>query len=491
MNELDAIRRERDLLERLLDLGHEADIGAFLRETLAVAVERTGALRGYLALVQNGDEPRWSASYECSTEQVQEIEASVSSGIVGAALARGEVLCINNAMLDPAWSTRASIQRHQVEAVICAPIGAAPPLGVLYLQGRPGGGRFPEESTARVERLCRWLEPLARRHLDSLVTDRTVGLRARLQVADLAGRSDAMVRLLEQVALAARFDVDALLVGPTGSGKTAVARAIARSSGRADKPFVEVNCAALSAGLVEAELFGAAPGSYTGAPRDGLQGLIPAAEGGVLFLDEIAELTAAAQAALLQFLDDHKRFRRVGDPTLRSADVRVIAATHTDLTAPGRFRADLYHRLNTLTVRVPGLDERVEDIPLIAERVLIERAVRHNITARPLSRSAVRALLAQEWPGHVRELAKALEVGLMRADVAHATTIEVEHLYPDRPVEDRPPTWAEANRTFQRGFLLSQLDELGWNVAAVALRLDLAKSHVYALIQTLGLAKPK
>lgn len=491
MNERDAIARERDLLERLLDLGQEADIAAFLRETLAVAVERTGALRGYLALVQNGDEPRWSASYECSSEQILEIEASVSSGIVGTALARGEVMCITNAMLDPAWSARVSVQRHHVEAVICAPIGAAPPIGVLYLQGRPGGGRFPEECAARVERLCRWIEPLAQRHIESLTTDHTADLRARLQVADLAGRSEAMLRLLEQVALAARFEVDTLLVGPTGSGKTAVARAIARSSARADKPFVEVNCAALSAGLVEAELFGAAPGSYTGAPRDGMQGLIPAADGGVLFLDEIAQLTPASQAALLQFLDDEKRYRRVGDPTLRRADVRVIAATHANLTAPGHFRADLYHRLNTLTVRVPGLAEREADIPLIAERVLAERAARHNIGPRPLSRAAVRALMAQEWPGHVRELAKVLEVGLMRADVAHAPTVEVEHLFPDRPAEDRPPTWAEANRTFQRGFLAEVLGELSWNVAAVAARLDLAKSHVYALIQTLGLTRPK
>lgn len=489
MNERDAIARERDLLERLLDLGQETDIDAFLRETLAVAVERTGAQRGYLALVQNGDEPRWSASYECSSEQIQEIEASVSSGIVNTSLTKGLVMSITNAMLDPAWSARASIQRHQIEAVICAPIGAAPAIGVLYLQGRPGGGRFPEDCPARVERLCRWVEPLARRHIESLVADRTAALRARLQVADLAGRSDAMVRLLEEVALAARFEVDTLLLGPTGSGKTAVARAIARSSARADQPFVEVNCAALSVGLVEAELFGAAPGSFTGAPRDGLLGLIPAAEGGVLFLDEIAQLTPASQAALLQFLDDQKRFRRVGDPTIRHADVRVIAATHADLTAPGHFRADLYHRLNTLTVRVPGLAEREADIPLIADKVLADRAARHNIAPRPLSRAAVRALMAQEWPGHVRELAKAIEVGLMRADVAHASAVDVEHLFPDRPAEDRPPTWAEANRTFQRGFLAGVLDELGWNVAAAAARLDLAKSHVYALIQTLGLAK--
>jgi two-component system response regulator GlrR len=210
-----------------------------------------------------------------------------------------------------------------------------------------------------------------------------------------------------------------------------------------------------------------------------------------LFLDEIAELTPPAQAALLQFLDEDKRFRRVGDPSLRRADVRVIAATHTDLTAQGRFRVDLFHRLNTLTVRVPGLDERKEDISLISAQLLQERAAKHQMAAIPISMAALRALTGMDWVGHIRQLAKALEVGLMRANLAGANVIDVEHLFPDRAGEVRPETWAEATRRFQAGFLRDVLEDVSWNVVAAAERLDLAKSHVYALIQSLGLSKPR
>ena len=231
------------------------------------------------------------------------------------------------------------------------------------------------------------------------------------------GRSAAMQeahRLLEQ---AARLDITVLLTGETGTGKELAARAVHLNSARREKPFVAVNCGALPAELVESELFGHGKGAFTGAAQ-AKAGLFEEAHGGTLFLDEVGELPLNAQVKLLRVLQE-REIRRVGETRPVQVDVRVVAATHRDLraaAAQGRFREDLFYRLNVFPVQLPPLRERKEDIPLLAAHLLDKHCAAMGRTLEGMSPEALRTLVGYPWPGNVREL----ENALMRA-VAVAT----------------------------------------------------------------------
>jgi DNA-binding NtrC family response regulator len=234
-------------------------------------------------------------------------------------------------------------------------------------------------------------------------------------LARLVGRSPAMTALRSRLAAAAKVDVGVLLTGPTGSGKDLAAMALHEESPRRDKPMVSLDCGALPERLIESELFGHEKGAFTGA-ESRRRGRLELAEGGTLFLDEVGELPLSSQAKLLRALQE-RRFRRVGGSDEIAFDVRVVAATNADLSEArrtGRFREDLYHRLAELSLAVPSLEERREDIPLLAE-VLLQRA--SQIFGKPvedLSPEVLRALSARVWPGNVRELQNVLKRALIR-----------------------------------------------------------------------------
>lgn len=491
-DELGRVRRERDLMARILDLDGGSDPGSFLPDALGLALEWTGAKRGYMAVYPPGgrpEQPRWWHAVGCEDVEVARIHRAISHGVITSVLTDRQPLRLINAMLDPAWGQRESIRRNNVEAVICAPIGRDRVVGVLYLQGRPGGGAFSEADLAQVVQLSRWLAPAARRVLDTAPRlDSGADIRGRIDVHDLIGAGEAMGGVLRQIELAARFQIDVLITGPTGAGKSSIARAITRNSARADKPFVEVNCAAIPEALLEAQIFGVAPGAFTGAPPRGAEGFVQAAEGGALFLDEIADLPLSGQAALLQLLSD-RQYRRMGDPKSRVADVRVIAATNADLraaVASGRFREDLLHRLDTLAIRVPSLAERAEDIPEIARSVLARLARQHGVAPLALEFSALVRVSAREWPGNVRQLAKALEVGLLRATMQGRAEIQLDDVLPGEiavGAEDGDGVWQEETRQFQRRLLVAALDRAGGSATEAAKLLGLARSRVYALIE--------
>ena len=496
MDPADATRHERDVLARLLDLTEVNDADTFLREALALVIARTGAWRGYLALLDAGDaaRPRWWTAVAFDARTLDDLRGAVSGGVIGQALALGRPLRITNAALDPAWAGRASIQRNQVEGVLCCPIGPPPAVGVLYLQGHPGGGAFTADDEQVVSRICAWLAPQAARHRRRVLADATADVRARVDAPGIAGRGDATRRLLEEIEFAATSGVETVLLGPTGSGKTEIARAIWRNGPRASGPFVAWSCAVLPQGIPEVELFGAAPGAYTGAPPGGLPGLVGAAEGGVLFLDEVGELSPAAQALLLQVLDDDRTYRRVGDPRPRTADFLLVAATHHDLAREvddGRFRRDLWHRMSTHVIDVPGLEARRDDIETIAEHLLERIAARRGHRRAPLSPAAAQALTDARWPGNVRELAKVLETAAIRAHRDGSPHVGLRHLYPGRADPDEgPQTWREATAAFQARLLRRTLEQAGWRVSDAARALDLQRQHLYELMARLGIERP-
>jgi Nif-specific regulatory protein len=501
--ELEQIRRERDLYLRLLDLGALTEIESFLGESLKLVVELTGAQNGYLELRDPRDADEndgWYLSHGFSALETDDVRSLISRGIVAEVLATGQTVDTPSAVLDPRFGARGSVQAMRIEAVLCIPIGSDPPLGALYLQGHETPGPFSEEERRRAEIFCHHLARLA----DSLILrlkvegqpDPTESLRHTLRLEGVVGRSPALASLLREVSVVSPLDVSILLTGESGTGKSQIARVVHENGLRAGHPFVEVNCAALPETLIESELFGAVAGAHSTATRS-IPGKVAAAERGTLFLDEVSEITLASQGKLLQLLQS-KQYYPLGSAEPRTADVRVIAATNTDLEAAvrrGRFREDLYYRLKVLPVRVPGLDERRDDIPELARYFVSAAAARHHLPALELSRSAVNALVNAEWPGHIRQLANAVEVALIRAAGTGASGIGREHVFPELASQQEEAmeslTYQQQTRRFQRQLLRDTLEDKGWNISATARTLDLARSHVYKLMEALDVRGAK
>ncbi|MCK6430623.1 MAG: sigma 54-interacting transcriptional regulator, partial [Burkholderiaceae bacterium] len=242
--------------------------------------------------------------------------------------------------------------------------------------------------------------------------------RAKYSFSNFLGSSAAVMEAKRQARRAAQMDGNVLLLGETGSGKELLAHAIHVASSRHEGPFIAVNVAAVPETLMEAEFFGVAPGAYTGADRKGRDGKFKLADGGTLFLDEIGDMAPAVQAKLLRVLQDQE-FEPLGSNRVIRTDVRVIAATSRDLAklvAEGRFRTDLYYRLNVLTIHVPPLRERIDDLELLCEHLLDQIARRNGVAPREIAPSALAALRAYGWPGNIRELSNVLERAVMMSE---------------------------------------------------------------------------
>ena len=316
---------------------------------------------------------------------------------------------------------------------------------------------------------------------------------------DLVGAAPAMREAYRLIQRAAPTRATVLVTGESGTGKELVARALHAAGPRARRPMLAVNCAALPAELAESELFGHAKGAFTGAVKDHV-GLFEAADGGTLFLDEIGDMPLALQAKLLRVLETGE-VTRVGATRAVPVDVRVVAATHRPLDAlvrEGRFREDLLYRLNVLTVALPPLRERREDVPALAAHFLAHFAGRHGVPAKPLADDARRALLAHDWPGNVRELRNALERALLLADgdaiaAADLPASVAGSAAPLRPVEAAAAElpFAEARRraldAFDRAFLAAALERHGGNVSAAARALGLHRQSLQKLLARIGL----
>jgi len=287
----------------------------------------------------------------------------------------------------------------------------------------------------------------------------------------ILGQSPSLAAQLEKLPLVAGCDTNVLISGETGTGKELFARAIHYLSRRNDGPFVAVNCGAIPAELVENELFGHEAGAYTTAVT-AQNGLLREASGGSLFLDEIDTLTPALQVKLLRFLQD-KEYRPLGTSKPRHANIRIIAASNTlldEAMRTGRFRHDLYYRLSVLSLELPPLRERPEDIPLLARHFLAKYATELNRPARDFVPGAVQLLLTQPWPGNVRELENVIQRGVLLCESA---TVELRHLgFPPRPRESGGTSFkylkARAVHQFEQQYLLELLDEHDGNISAAA-----------------------
>jgi two-component system nitrogen regulation response regulator NtrX len=314
---------------------------------------------------------------------------------------------------------------------------------------------------------------------------------------EIVGRSFAIRALIEKIERVAPTPARVLITGENGTGKELVARAVHRLSTRANGPFVEVNCAAIPSELIESELFGHMKGSFTGAIAD-RAGKFEQADGGTLFLDEVGDMSLSAQAKVLRVLEDGV-VTRIGGAKPISVDVRVIAATNKNLEteiAEGRFREDLYYRLNVVPVTVPPLRDRREDIPLLAAHFTALLSAHEGMAPRVLTQDAVERLSAFDWPGNVRELRNTVERILILASGPRITAADVDRLVGQRAVEQTSigslmecRTFEEFKDAAERAFLLAKLREHDWNVSETARLLDMPRSNLYKKIERYGLTR--
>ena len=300
--------------------------------------------------------------------------------------------------------------------------------------------------------------------------------------AGIITRSPRMEDLLRQAKLVADSDASVLIFGESGTGKELLARAIHQASRRSVKPFVAVNCGAIPGDLLESELFGHARGAFTGAVQ-AHKGLFQAADGGTLVLDEIGDMPLPLQVKLLRVLQEGE-VRPVGSTQAIPVDVRVISATHRDLESQreqGHFREDLYYRLNVVSLKLPSLAERREDIPLLAAHILRRLAERYRKPAPALAPDAMALLVAAPWPGNVRQLLNLLEqaVALTTTPVIPATLVQAalkEDAAALIPFE-------EARKTFERDYLVRLLKITGGNVTQAAQLAKRNRTEFYKLLQ--------
>lgn len=294
-------------------------------------------------------------------------------------------------------------------------------------------------------------------------------------------RSPIMLRLLEQAKMVAQSDVSVLINGPSGSGKEILAQAIHRASSRGNKPFIAINCGALPEPLLESELFGHAKGAFTGAVSN-RTGLFQATAGGTLFLDEIGDMPVSLQVKLLRVLQERK-VRPLGSNHDIDIDVRVISATHRDLPKAmekGEFREDLYYRLNVVNLKLPALNERPEDIPLLADHFLRQAAARHKPFVRSFAHEAMKRLTAASWPGNVRQL-----VNVIEQCVALTSTPVINESLVEQALEGENtalPTFAEARGLFELNYLRKLLQITKGNVTHAARMAGRNRTEFYKLL---------
>src|SRR2546429_6454784 len=337
--------------------------------------------------------------------------------------------------------------------------------------------------------------------------NRTLKRRIEIETSQrgaLLGNSDAMQRVRSMIEKVADTDATVLVRGESGTGKELVARELhERSSARREGAFVAVNCAALPTELIESELFGHEKGSFTGAAAR-RKGKFEQANGGTLFLDEIGDMSANVQAKLLRALEE-RRIERLGGDESIPVDVRIISATHRALEEEiekGNFRADLFYRLQVVTIDIAPLRERREDIPLLIEAFSRQAAERHTLPQRPIARDALRRLMEYDWPGNVRELRNVIERASIMSEGNELTAIELGDQPSSKPLITRiegstngnlsvPYTsdFRDDRREFERRYIARCLEESGGNVTRAASILGMHRQSLQHKLRELGLGR--
>lgn len=462
---------EEEIQDRLISMVFEATVA----DCVAIVSEADGTLRGFDKRGA-GVAPRISQTI---LERVRAERVSVLS---------------NDIPRDEQLASSESLAVRLVHSVLAVPLEERGSIeNVLYLENSNPDARFDKNDLELLTALGNVASLAIRnaRRMEALAGENS-RLKTEIGVNHgIVGESAPVRDLLRVIARLAPIDSTVLVTGESGTGKELVARAIHAGSSRRQKPFVAINCAAMTETLLESELFGHEKGAFTGAVGQ-KKGKIEAAEGGVLFLDEVGEMSQALQVKLLRVLQE-REFERVGGNKTIKADVRLVAATNRDLremSRTGEFRPDLYYRLNVVAIKLPPLRERRGDIPLLAQHFIAKYAAQTGRRVLGLSQRAKAALVRHDWPGNIRELQNAIEraVALGSGDL-----IEPDDL-PETVLEGSSDSTAAAGSGLQdqvneakRQIIVRTIEEAGNNYTEAAHRLGIHPNHLFRLIKTLKL----
>ncbi len=453
------------------------DPTALLDKVLEIAMVHLSAERAFILLANPGA----SSGFEVvASKNFNDREGAgqlaASSSVVSRVLQTGEPVLSFDAPSDERFEASRSIIVQKILSIICIPLRAQERmLGAVYLDSTKFRHAFTDEAVKFLTvfaSLSAIAIENARRFAD--LQEENKRLRSEVNTPSkfngIIGKSKRWQAVLDLVTKVLDVDVSVLITGESGTGKDVVARAIHANGPRAAKPFMSVNCSAIPEQLLESELFGHAKGAFTGAHAE-KKGLIESAHEGTLFLDEIADLPVSLQAKILHVLQQ-KEIRRVGEVKDRKVDVRIIAATNKNLKdeiSGGRFREDLFYRLNVVTIHLPALRERSEDIPLLAEFFFATACQTHKRNVQRISADAMQFLMGNSWGGNVRELQNVIERGVV---LCSGSELRREDL--SAGTKNSPPSAAKTLDDFEKEIVQLTLNQFGGNRKQTSERLGVS-----------------
>ncbi|MGH9318081.1 MAG: sigma 54-interacting transcriptional regulator [Thermoanaerobaculia bacterium] len=469
-----------------------ATLGELGQRLIELAFQAVPAQRG--ALLLPGEDPDDFVAVAIRDRDSGRPDSLQVSKTILTQVCREKAAILSNDVLESETLRKAgSLVASRVQALTAVPVAVPDKLfGVLYLDSRDPEARFAEEDLQLLMGLANMAAAAFEniRHIERLERERA-RLEAEVPLAsDMVGESPAMRRVYQFIGRVAPTDATVLILGESGTGKELAAHAIHRNSARAAQPFVAIHCAALTESLLESELFGHERGSFTGAIAQ-KKGKLEVADGGTVFLDEVAELPPAAQVKLLRVLQE-REFERVGGTRLIHVNIRLIAATNKNLeeeTAAGRFREDLFYRLNVVALTMPALRERTEDIPLLASYFAAQFGKNLKARISGISPEARAVLLRYDWPGNVRELANAIEraVVLSTGDVVAPEDLPEALLEGGSAAELGLATYHDAVNSAKREVILKAAREAKGSYVEAAKRLGVNPNYLSRLIRNLKL----
>ncbi|MBI5890870.1 MAG: nif-specific transcriptional activator NifA [Nitrosomonadales bacterium] len=500
--ELDLLRSELETLYQVSKvLSRSLNFKETLDGVLNALHEGVALERGMVSLFDTASgELQVSLVYGVSDAVTEEVSYLPGEGVVGTILKTGNSIVVECIMDEPRFLSRLGIYNPQ-GAFVGVPIRIGQKVvGVLAAQPAPSITRQLNEYQHFLEMVANLIGQSVRLSQEVAEEKKEISeerdvlrrtVRGQYGFDNIIGHTQPMRRIFEQVRLVAKWNTTVLIRGETGTGKELIANAIHYNSPRARGSFVKLNCAALPETLLESELFGHEKGAFTGAVAQ-RKGRFEQAEGGTVFLDEIGEISASFQAKLLRVLQEGE-LERVGGTKTIKVDVRVVAATHRDLEAEvekGRFREDLYYRLNVMPLYLPPLRDRMEDIPEIA-RFLVEKISTQQGRQLSLTDTALRILMHHDWPGNVRELENCLE----RASVmTEGETIDRDAILLtgiDEKISNSRGAIQELDlddpNLDEREKVIAALEQAGWVQAKAARLLDMTPRQIAYRIQTLNI----
>jgi len=408
---------------------------------------------------------------------------------------REVVAILSNEVVQKQTGEVASLIEAQVSSLLCVPLVAfTKPLGVIYLDTSSRVAKFDEghlQLLTAIAGIAAIAFENARRFKLLEKENRRLQHEVKLE-HQMIGESQSMREVYKLLSRVAATTSTVLLLGESGTGKELAARAIHLSSARASKAFVAINCATLTESLLESELFGHEKGAFTGAIAQ-KRGKLEIADGGTVFLDEVGELTPAIQVKLLRALQT-REFERVGGTRPIKVDVRMLAATNRDLKAAikaGQFREDLYYRLNVVSIPMPPLRERREDIPLLAAFFVAEYSKQCKRRVTGISAEARRMLCAYDWPGNVRQLENAIERAVVLGATELITPEDLPEVIESEAIPDAPAGYFETIREAKRQLITKTLRQTGGNFTEAAKLLGMHPNNLHRLVTNLKLRETR